>query len=460
VQLISSRPFDPPIIDPRYGSNPVDLDVLLASIVYNRQVLATAPMKLLEPLQLNPRSNATDQEILEFIKANVQTEFHPSGTCAMLPLDLGGVVDPQLLVYGTQNLRVVDASIMPVIPASHLQAVVYGIAEKVSIANVVFVTHTDRRTGRRYDQERNFWSIAQRTAAGTTFCTDNNADYYTRSSAAARVSGVVYSVIFVIIASAASNTIVVDAMLLNIHNIVFARTAVDLVAALNGVVFLTATDFAPDSFVAARCDSITFARNNGILHPCISLLVYVFICLYMCIDLHMRSNYNTLIDQDDDYRVIVRVVNQVLFLAELEPSGSDFPISIDDDLSTYARGDDNENDNSFAGRDLYICTDDISDIKHKAVFCLVDSDHMSIISTLFSVIIHAVIAVDFCTLWIIFYKTLFEYKVFFEVLLEFFFQRLFHQVFGAFIVVESDDNIIICKSINALVVLILQFFWW
>jgi hypothetical protein len=124
-------------------------------------------------------------------------------------------------------------------------------------------------------------------------------------------------------------------------------------------------------------------------------------------------------------------------------------------LSTYARGDDNENDNSFAGRDLYICTDDISDVKHKAVFCLVDNDHVSIVSTLFSIIIHAVIAfvaIDFCTLWILFYKTLFEYRVFF--------QRLFQQVFGALIVVESDGNIIICKSINALVVLILQFFWW
>lgn len=90
-------------------------------------------MRSLQPLQLNPGPNATDQQILDFVKANLQTEFHPSGTCAMLPLNLGGVVDPQLLVYGTQNLRLVDASIMPVIPASHLQAVVYGIAEKVSI---------------------------------------------------------------------------------------------------------------------------------------------------------------------------------------------------------------------------------------------------------------------------------------------------------------------------------------
>ncbi|THZ81540.1 hypothetical protein D6C84_06535 [Aureobasidium pullulans] len=103
------------------------------------KVLGTTSMKLLEPLQLNPRPNATDQEILQFIKANIQTEFHPSGTCAMLPLDLGGVVDPQLLVYGTQNLRIVDASIMPVIPASHLQAVVYGVSEKVGTRNIISI---------------------------------------------------------------------------------------------------------------------------------------------------------------------------------------------------------------------------------------------------------------------------------------------------------------------------------
>lgn len=89
MQLSSSPSFDPPLIDPQYGPNPVDLEVLLASIVYNRQLLGTTSMELLEPLQLNPKPNATDQEILHFIEANIQTEFHPSGTCAMLPLDLG-----------------------------------------------------------------------------------------------------------------------------------------------------------------------------------------------------------------------------------------------------------------------------------------------------------------------------------------------------------------------------------
>jgi len=61
----------------------------------------------------------------------MQTEYHPAGTCAMMPLELGGVVSPELLLYRTSNLRIVDSSIILVLPGAHLQAVVYGIAEKV-----------------------------------------------------------------------------------------------------------------------------------------------------------------------------------------------------------------------------------------------------------------------------------------------------------------------------------------
>ena len=49
----------------------------------------------------------------------------------MLPFSMGGVVDRRLFVYGTENLRVIDASIMPMISADHLQAVVYAVAKKV-----------------------------------------------------------------------------------------------------------------------------------------------------------------------------------------------------------------------------------------------------------------------------------------------------------------------------------------
>ena len=59
----------------------------------------------------------------------------------MMPFELGGVVSPELLVYGTQNLRVVDSGIMPMLPAAHLQAVVYAIAEKVSFLLFSIYSH-------------------------------------------------------------------------------------------------------------------------------------------------------------------------------------------------------------------------------------------------------------------------------------------------------------------------------
>lgn len=142
IKLNSSQPFDPPVIDPRYGSNPIDLEVLLTSVLYNRQILAAPSMQVLEPRQLTPSLDADEDEIMDIIRSGVSTEYHPSCSCPMLPLDLGGVVDSNLLVYGTQNLRIVDASIMPMIPATHLQAVVYAIGEKVGGAKQLNIMHS------------------------------------------------------------------------------------------------------------------------------------------------------------------------------------------------------------------------------------------------------------------------------------------------------------------------------
>ncbi|RMY73775.1 hypothetical protein D0863_03642 [Hortaea werneckii] len=132
VTLNSPEPFDPPIIDPRYGSNPVDGQLLVAAMRFNERLLNTNALSQLEPEQMLPPAGSTDAELLTYISTKMQTEYHLAGTCAMLPQELGGVVSPDLLVYGTSNLRVIDSSIMPLLPAAHLQAVVYGIAEKAA----------------------------------------------------------------------------------------------------------------------------------------------------------------------------------------------------------------------------------------------------------------------------------------------------------------------------------------
>lgn len=132
VYINSPDPFEPPQIDPRWLSNPVDRQILVEAIRFNRQILATPSMRLLQAAQFVPPIDADEDAINQVINNGIRTEFHPSGTCAMLPLDQGGVVNSHLQVWGTQNLRVVDAGIFPMVPAAHLQAVVYGVAEKAS----------------------------------------------------------------------------------------------------------------------------------------------------------------------------------------------------------------------------------------------------------------------------------------------------------------------------------------
>lgn len=55
---------------------------------------------------------------------------HPIGTASMMPREIGGVVDYRLKVYGTKNVRVVDASVFPTQVSGHLTSTIYAIAEK------------------------------------------------------------------------------------------------------------------------------------------------------------------------------------------------------------------------------------------------------------------------------------------------------------------------------------------
>lgn len=86
------------------------------------------------PFEILPGANVTsDKGLTEAVRTySTPTIGHALGTCAMMPRALGGVVDPELRVYGVGGLSVVDASIMPMSPATHTDATVYAVAEKVS----------------------------------------------------------------------------------------------------------------------------------------------------------------------------------------------------------------------------------------------------------------------------------------------------------------------------------------
>jgi choline dehydrogenase-like flavoprotein len=94
-----------------------------------------------------------------------QSFKHPVGTCAMARQDLHGVVDSSLKVYGTKNLRVVDASIIPMHVAAHTQSTTYAIGEKVSRSGPRYPgsCDNDRTIGWHHHQGRlNIAELVQR----------------------------------------------------------------------------------------------------------------------------------------------------------------------------------------------------------------------------------------------------------------------------------------------------------
>ncbi|KAJ7575102.1 alcohol oxidase [Mycena floridula] len=79
-----------------------------------------------------PGPDATDDEVRDWILATYTPGVHFIGSNSMMPKELGGVVSPELLVYGTTNLRVADASIVPLSIFPHTTLGLYGVAEKAA----------------------------------------------------------------------------------------------------------------------------------------------------------------------------------------------------------------------------------------------------------------------------------------------------------------------------------------
>ncbi|KUI63925.1 Pyranose dehydrogenase 3 [Cytospora mali] len=134
VHIRSANISQDPAIDPRYASSEYDVQSIVASAKYVRKIAQTQPLAdfLVGEYAPGLAAVSTDDEWAEYVRENLLTIYHYAGTCAMLPVEDGGVVDPQLRVWGTRNLRVVDASVVPVLVGSHTQTVTYGIAERAA----------------------------------------------------------------------------------------------------------------------------------------------------------------------------------------------------------------------------------------------------------------------------------------------------------------------------------------
>ncbi|TGO47704.1 hypothetical protein BCON_0266g00100 [Botryotinia convoluta] len=137
VHIQSSSTSDSPIIDPKYFSNPIDLDIHARFIRYIHNIAATEPMaSILKPDgHISPSFAAfgTDlEDAKDYVRKTMISAWHPCGTCAMLPLADGGVLNQKLIVYGTRNIRIVDASMIPLISRGNLQSTIYAVAERAA----------------------------------------------------------------------------------------------------------------------------------------------------------------------------------------------------------------------------------------------------------------------------------------------------------------------------------------
>jgi choline dehydrogenase len=141
VNITSADAFVKPQINVNYFNVDIDLDIQVASSKLVRQLFKTAPLSSLSTGESLPGFNVvpdpnndggSDRDWTKWVWDTVIPVYHPVGTCAMMRKDLGGVVDGRLKLYGASNVRIVDASIMPLQISAHLSSTLYAIAEEAA----------------------------------------------------------------------------------------------------------------------------------------------------------------------------------------------------------------------------------------------------------------------------------------------------------------------------------------
>ena len=135
MHITSADAANNPAVDPRYFSHPLDIEIVARYLQYFQEVVATEPLASLLKQGGRRIPINVDLDSLDGTKKLTEsgfTTYHPCGTCAMMPRELGGVVDQDLRVHGVSNLRVVDASNFPMIPRGNIQSSVYAVVERAA----------------------------------------------------------------------------------------------------------------------------------------------------------------------------------------------------------------------------------------------------------------------------------------------------------------------------------------
>ncbi|TBU21897.1 GMC oxidoreductase-domain-containing protein, partial [Dichomitus squalens] len=139
VTLASADPFAKPVIDPNFRDTTFDVYAIRTAVRSAARFAAARAWNGFLTGQAGPFANVdvgSDEDVDAWARAQSWTIWHPvatarMGTCAQT-VGNGAVVNPDATVKGVQGLRVVDASILPYIPAAHPQAVIYTFAERIA----------------------------------------------------------------------------------------------------------------------------------------------------------------------------------------------------------------------------------------------------------------------------------------------------------------------------------------
>ena len=132
IHVTSKSPHTPPAVRFNFMTAQLDRDVTLEAMRITRRIMTAPAMQGIATDEIAPGVNIqSDDELLDWIRKNAETTYHPVGTCKM-GSDPMAVVDDQLRVHGMQGLRVADASIMPTLTSGNTNAPSIMIGEKAS----------------------------------------------------------------------------------------------------------------------------------------------------------------------------------------------------------------------------------------------------------------------------------------------------------------------------------------